>query len=594
VNDPLLNHQLGSYRLIEVLGKGSFAQVYRGQHIHLDTFAAIKVLHAQLGEQEKQDFQKEALLLTKLKHEHIIHFMDFGFISGRPYLITDLAERGSLHRIYPRGTRLPLASIIDYVAQIADGLDFAHTNKVIHRDIKPENILVGETGKLLLADFGIARLFDTSRAYLTNSMAGTLPYMSPEQFEGRHSPSSDQYALGVMVYEWLTGRFPFEGTAMEIFKQHVQDAPPLLRLFNPTISQEVESVVLTTLKKQPEQRFRTTQAFANALRQAAGNSSQPVRVDPPEPPLDNVAPHRTASAVLPPVKTPDTDPDQSSVRTPSGKSAGPSRPLPPADSGEWRKLLPAAQALSFTELPGLPQARLTDFWWPTFIIMQEERRKMNQGTIPSEVLSALGPLTSFPSLSVALPISSVPPPVSIGSLDSVQRISTGAPGFTPPSVSPGPGAPGVGRTVSGQAGGRTAQAAQGRLSPLPPAQPGLPRSGTGRTASPVTPGGRPPGTARSDSSGIVLAITIAILTLVISISCASSGSSGHSTGAIIASGLFVGISFVSSCIGLANIKPQHTGARGWLLFFLIVAVIIVFIDIALYQSVVNYCASSSC
>src|SRR6185312_16938843 len=162
MQDPLLGHQLGSYRLVEILGQGSFAQVYRGKHVHIDVFAAIKVLRTQFGDQEKENFRTEAVLLTKLKHERIIRFLDYGFIGGRPYLITDLAEKGSLNRIHPRGTRLPLQQIVGYVEQIAAGLDFAHTQHVIHRDVKPENILVSDSGALLLADFGIAKMLGTS------------------------------------------------------------------------------------------------------------------------------------------------------------------------------------------------------------------------------------------------------------------------------------------------------------------------------------------------------------------------------------------------------------------------------------------------
>lgn len=625
MHDSLLNHQLGSYRLTEVLGQGSFARVYRGLHLHLGTSAAIKVLHAQLGEQEKRDFQKEATLLTKLKHVHIIHFMDYGFIHGRPYLITELAEKGSLHRIHPRGARLPIGRIVEYVAQIAEGLDFAHTQNIIHRDIKPENILVGATGELLLADFGIAKLFESTHAYLTGSMAGTLPYMAPEQFDGRPCPASDQYALGVMVYEWLTGRFPFEGSASELLKQHIQDQPPFLRTFDPAISPEVEQVALTALQKKPELRFRTTRAFANALRQASGDVRQrnvepplsrpQVRPasNPPQPRVANPVPIPSVQVPLP--IDPKAGPGQPPTPWPGGSppasvsvssvsqsiSVGPSRPLPSVDPGEWQKLLPAAQALPFTELPSLPQAWLTDFWWPTFILPQEERRKMNQGTISSEMLSALDPLTGFPSLSVALPVTSVARPVSVGSLDAARRLSTGSqlPASTPSPVAtpqPGSGQAGVGRTSAalsqqslpsqpGQPQGRTAQPVMARGP-----QPGVtgPASAAGAqqpgAAQPGFPAGGPQaGAAPAAEAGPVVALITAILTLTAGFICTLIGGNEHVNAAFVVSWILAGIAFTSCCVGLGNKGPRDSMLRGWLIFLLVLALIIILANIGVYQ-----------
>ncbi|MGH2510888.1 MAG: serine/threonine-protein kinase, partial [Ktedonobacteraceae bacterium] len=213
MDDPLLGQQLGSYQLIQVLGRGSFAQVYLGKHVHLYNHVAIKVLHAQLGPLEEKDFRQEALLLLNLRNEHIVRMLDYGVITSRPFLVMELAMKGALSKIYPHGTRLPLPQVVEYTLQIADGLGCAHEQRIVHRDIKPENILVNEKGDLLLGDFGIARLSSTSRASLTSTLAGTLAYMAPEQIMGQSNAASDQYALAIIVYEWLTGRFPFQGSA---------------------------------------------------------------------------------------------------------------------------------------------------------------------------------------------------------------------------------------------------------------------------------------------------------------------------------------------------------------------------------------------
>ncbi len=592
MQDPLIGYQLGNYRLVQMLGQGSFAQVYRGQHIHLGVSAAVKVLHARLGEQEKQGFQKEAALLTRLKHTHIIRFIDYGLVSGRPYLITDLAERGSLNRIYPRGTRLSLPQIVDYAGQIAEGLDFAHAINVVHRDIKPENILVSDNGQLLLADFGIAKLMSTTGSFGTGTMSGTLPYMAPELFDGHPVPASDQYALAVMVYEWLAGRFPFDGTPGEIIKHHLQDPPPPLRNFNPAVSPEVENVLLVALQKDPQKRFRTVQAFANALRQAAG-LGQPSQVLPIlKPPLVEQSAPQADAGRPPVVEIPLAEAQEGGVVQlmrggSSSASTDPEAALPVAPSAnayEWQKLMPPPRALPFKELPALPQARLTDFWWPTFVIPTEQRRQINQGSVPQEVVSALGALTSFPAPSVDLPVSSTPKPLSIGRLDSVQRLSgvkpipSAAPLHDRPAVQPTP-RPGTGRVLPPLQAGQPVPQAQ-LLQPGQPVTQAQPlQPGQQRVAPAATlagRGGKKPAT--SSSRGTATAIT-AILALVLGIMCTL----GANHTAIGISWAFIGFSFILDIVGIVQ-TSQRKVLQGWLIFFLIVAFIMLFVNAAVYSS----------
>jgi serine/threonine protein kinase len=180
----------------------------------------------------------------------------------------DYAPNGTLRKLHPRGTKLLLSLILTYVKQIADALQHAHDQRLIHRDIKPENMLVGQDNELLLSDFGIATIAQSSRYQGTQDMAGTITYMAPEQVQGKPRPASDQYALGIVVYEWLSGERPFHGSFTEIATQHVLTPPPSLREKMPELSPGVEQVVMTALTKDPKARFATIHAFTNALEQA--------------------------------------------------------------------------------------------------------------------------------------------------------------------------------------------------------------------------------------------------------------------------------------------------------------------------------------
>lgn len=270
-----VGQRLGNYRLVRPVGRGAFADVYLGEHIHLETQAAVKVLHTQMTPEDVEKFRSEARLLVRLEHPHIIRVLDFGVEKETiPFLVMTYAPNGTLRALYPRGTQLPLATVISYVKQIAPALQYAHYRKVIHRDIKPENILLGAHNEILLSDFGIATVVQSTSSLSTQKEAGTIAYMAPEQLRGKVGPASDQYALGVLVYEWLSGARPFEGDSfIDVAMQHVSDAPPPLRESLPLLEPAVELVVMQALAKDPKDRFPSVQAFAKALEQA-GMSSQ--------------------------------------------------------------------------------------------------------------------------------------------------------------------------------------------------------------------------------------------------------------------------------------------------------------------------------
>ncbi len=271
-----VGQQIGNYRLIQYLGRGGFAEVYLGEHIHIRTFAAIKMFRTQLTKDEVDTFRNEAYLLAHLEHPHIVRVFDFGLDSDTPFLIMDYAPNGTLRQRHPRGTQLPISTVIAYVKQLASALQYAHNQKLVHRDIKPENMLLGRNNEVLLSDFGIATVAQSSQVQDPQSIAGTATYMAPEQVQGKARPASDQYALGVVVYEWLTGGPPFQGSFAEIATQHISTSPPPLHWKIPTVSREIEQVVLTSLQKDPDNRFTNIQAFANALDLSSRPSPPPV------------------------------------------------------------------------------------------------------------------------------------------------------------------------------------------------------------------------------------------------------------------------------------------------------------------------------
>ncbi len=262
--DDRLGEQFGEYCLTRKLGGGTFGDVYLAEHIQDNTPAAIKVLLARLTHSEDlKDFINEIRTLFRLQHPNIVPLLDFGIERDSPFLIMTYAPNGTLRQ--PRGTQLPLDTVVTYIRQVAEALQCAHDRRLIHRDVKPDNILLGPNSHVWLSDFGITTIAQSSRSLNTQDSAGTIHYMAPEQIQGKPRPASDQYALGVIAYEWICGERPFNGTAIEVAIQHSQASPQSLRERVPTISPAIEQVIFKALEKDYEKRYGSVREFAQAL-----------------------------------------------------------------------------------------------------------------------------------------------------------------------------------------------------------------------------------------------------------------------------------------------------------------------------------------
>lgn len=269
----LVGQQLGNYRLLRQLGSGAFASVYLGEHLYLERPAAVKILYVQMEPKTREGFLSEARIIARLDHPHIVRVLDFGIEKQIPYLVMEYIPNGTLRTRHPRGTRLSCEQIVSYVKQIASALDYAHEHHVIHCDVKPENMLLNAKGDIVLSDFGIAvvqRTVDTLSGDTLSgqNIAGTPLYMAPEQIMHHPCPASDQYAVAVMVYEWLCGNPPFPGPGLAVFGQHLYQEPPGLCARVPGLPPAVEDTVCGALAKEASHRFNSVQDFAWVLEEA--------------------------------------------------------------------------------------------------------------------------------------------------------------------------------------------------------------------------------------------------------------------------------------------------------------------------------------
>ena len=265
--------QLGSYRLLALLGRGGFADVYLAQHTYLRTQVALKLFRARLDDEQMQDFLTQMQAVARLQHPHIVRILECDIHDGAPFLVMEHAPNGTLRKLHPKGSRLPLATVLASTRQAASALDYAHCAGQVHGDVKPENMLLGDHNELLLSDFGLPPAASRTFAAHQPQVVGTIIYMAPEQLQSQPGPVCDQYALAITVYEWLAGEPPFHGTSTEVATQHALAQPPSLREKRPDLSRDVEQVVLRALSKDSQRRFPCVQDFATALQRAAAKPS---------------------------------------------------------------------------------------------------------------------------------------------------------------------------------------------------------------------------------------------------------------------------------------------------------------------------------
>jgi eukaryotic-like serine/threonine-protein kinase len=265
--------QFGSYRLLDLLGRGGFADVYLAEHTYLRTQVALKLFRARLDDEHMQGFLAQMRAIARLQHPHIVRILECDIHDGAPFLVMHHAPNGTLRQRHPKGSQLPLTTVLAFTRQAASALDYAHRAGQIHGDVKPENMLLGDHNELLLSDFGLSPTASRTFAALQSQVFGTITYMAPEQLQGQPGPACDQYALAIAVYEWLAGEPPFHGTYTEVATQHALAQPPSLREKRSDLSYDVEQVVLRALSKDSQQRFPCVQDFVTALQQAAATPS---------------------------------------------------------------------------------------------------------------------------------------------------------------------------------------------------------------------------------------------------------------------------------------------------------------------------------
>lgn len=317
----------GRYRLGDVLGEGGMAVVYRAQDVLLNRPVAVKILRSQYSTDENflRRFEREAQSAASFSHANIVNVYDVGTDGDQHYIVMEYIRGPSLKELIRRQGPFSIDGAIFIIGQVTSALDYAHQRGLIHRDIKPQNILVDRDGNAKVVDFGIAKGMRDVNLTEAGTGMGTVHYVSPEQAQGDPAgPASDLYSTGIVLFEMLTKRLPFEAdTPVGVAMQHVNTPPPPPSTFNPKIPPEVDAIVLRSLAKEPDARYPSGAALATALRHwdmvPPSRPPMPERPARSAPPMGGTAalPPRTRTA--PPPQRPQPRPDRRSA------AAGPPR-----------------------------------------------------------------------------------------------------------------------------------------------------------------------------------------------------------------------------------------------------------------------------
>lgn len=266
MSDYLLNNR---YRLLTQAASGGMAVVYKAHDLTLNRIVAVKILRENFAEDPgfRARFQSEAQAAANLAHPNIVTVYDFGEDGNRSYIVMEYVEGRDLKSVIRSEAPLPISRAIDLMAQACAALGYAHRAGLVHCDVKPQNMLVTPDGRLKVTDFGIARAISASVAQNVETVWGTPHYFSPEQAAGEPpTPASDVYSLGVVMYEMLTNRLPFDADDhTDLALQHLRDEPPPLTSLNPAVPIQVEQLINRTMAKEPAARFHTADQFGRAL-----------------------------------------------------------------------------------------------------------------------------------------------------------------------------------------------------------------------------------------------------------------------------------------------------------------------------------------
>ncbi|HUS14272.1 MAG TPA: SUMF1/EgtB/PvdO family nonheme iron enzyme [Chloroflexia bacterium] len=271
-----VGRELAEYFVFERIGAGSMAEVYKALQPSMDRMVGIKILSAGLAHDPQfvARFRREVQIVASLEHPHILPVIDFGERDNTLYLVMRYVNGGTLHDLIEQGPMQP-STVLRYLTEIGEAIDYAHERRVVHRDIKPRNVLLDQQGNPFIADFGLAKLIESGG--ITNSgleMIGTPHYMSPEQARGQPVDGrSDLYSLGVLLFQMLTGRVPFDGdSTVGIVMKHINAPVPDVTESWPTLPPALNSVVAKAMSKEPDNRYPTAQALTGAVAEALGTS----------------------------------------------------------------------------------------------------------------------------------------------------------------------------------------------------------------------------------------------------------------------------------------------------------------------------------
>ena len=266
---------VGRYELEELVGEGGMSSVYRAYDTVLDRRVAIKVLHDHFSREPEyvERFRREARAIARLGHPNVVTVIDRGEWEGRQFIVFEHVAGENLKAVIVREGALPVGRALDLACQIAHALSFAHQLGIVHRDVKPHNVLLAAGGTAKVTDFGIARALDVDDALTeTGTVLGTGQYLSPEQANGqRGDERSDQYSLGIVTFELLTGRVPYTGdNLMAVARRHIEDPVPSVRAVRADVPECVDTVIARAMAKRPQDRFGSMDALAAALESCLG------------------------------------------------------------------------------------------------------------------------------------------------------------------------------------------------------------------------------------------------------------------------------------------------------------------------------------